>query len=383
MVSPIPLLEHLVAVDTQNPPGWEKEAAQLLGREMQAFGMEVVHQEFRPGRMNVAARLVNGDGPIFCFNSHIDVLPAGSGWSSPPLKLMRRGNRLFGRGTSNAKGAIAAMVGAAWELAHHRDTWRGTLMAVFVADKEAASAGARRYLRDRPSIDFAIVGEPTSNGVMTAHRGSVRPLVRVRGIGHRGGAPDQGANAVFRAAHLLRLIENHAEVLAQRQHPLCGSPSLTVTRASSDQSDPVMPGYCDLLLDRGMIPGESEVEVRREIEDLLAIGHEAFDIEAQILDWRPTTGGPSETDSGNPIVTAACAACGRHGGNGDEVRGYMGVCDLVHFRSVGADGVVIGPGSLEAARGPDEFVPVEELEAAVGIYRDLALAMLNDRGATP
>ncbi|MCB9948059.1 MAG: M20 family metallopeptidase [Rhodospirillaceae bacterium] len=382
LLSPIPLLERLVAVDTQNPPGWEKDAAHLLGEEMQAFGMDVMHQEFRPGRMNVAARLVNGDGPTFCFNSHMDVVPFGDGWSSPPLTLMRRGNRLFGRGACDAKGPIAAMVSAARALAEGRSAWRGTLMAVFVADEEASSEGAKRYVQDSPPIDFAVIGEPTSNGVVTAHKGSLRPLVRIRGLSAHSGTPHLGVNAVFKAARLLGLIENHAEVIAKRQHSLCGSASLTITRIAGGHADNVVPEHCDLLLDRRMVPGENEDDARREIEDLLALAHEAFEIDAQVIEWRPTTGGPTETDSAHPIVAAACAACHSHGGNGAEVQGFMGACDLVHFRSIGANGVVIGPGSLDVAHKPDEFVPVEELEAAVGIYRDVALSMLHARGAT-
>ena len=137
-------------------------------------------QEFAPGRANVSAALVNGAGPTFAFNTHVDVVPAGAGWRSNPFQLRADGGRLYGRGACDAKGSIAAMLGALETLARRRSGWSGTLMAVFVGDEEVASAGAKTYVQTAPPIDFVVIGEPTSNAPVIAHKGSLRPLVRVR-----------------------------------------------------------------------------------------------------------------------------------------------------------------------------------------------------------
>src|SRR5262249_40352649 len=156
------------------------------------------------------------------------------------------------------KGPIAGMIEAIRMLCAARDRWSGKLLAVFVADEEVASRGARLFVADRPKIDHCIIGEPTSNTVVIAHKGSMRPLVRVKGVPAHSASPDKGDNALYRAAHLLLMIEREHRALSAQTHPLLGNPSLTVTRIHGGHADNVVPESCDLLLDRRMLPGETE-----------------------------------------------------------------------------------------------------------------------------
>ena len=138
-------LARLIAIDTQNPPGREAPAAQYLHELLASEGFDVLEQEYKPGRVNVVARLENGAGPVFAFNTHMDVVPAGDGWSSDPFALAERDGRLYGRGACDCKGPLAAMLEAMRMLAGDCTAWSGTLLGVFVADEEIASEGARFY----------------------------------------------------------------------------------------------------------------------------------------------------------------------------------------------------------------------------------------------
>ena len=373
-------LSALVAIDTQNPPGAEAAAAGVLRDWLVAAGFEVALQEYKPGRVNVVARLDNGGGPTFAFNTHMDVVPAGEGWSSDPFRLREADGRLYGRGACDCKGPLAAMLEALRMLAADRSLWSGTLLGIFVADEEVASEGARTYVAGHPSIQAAVVGEPTSNAVVSAHKGSLRPVVRVHGRSAHSGTPHLGENAILRAGELLGLVADlHARRVSRRTHPLVGAASLTVTRISGGHADNVLPGSCDLLLDRRLVPGEDEDAARREIADMLVLARERFGLRAEIIDYKATTGGATETGVDAPIVRASLEASRAHGVAQPGPFGFQGACDLVHFRSIGAQGTVIGPGDLAMAHKPDEFVPVDELVAASLIYRDVARAML--RGA--
>ena len=263
-------LERLVAFDTENPPGHEIEAIEYLADLFRAIGWQVDVMNLAPGRANVLAVLRNGEGPTLAFNSHVDVVPAGSGWTSDPFKLTSRAGNLYGRGACDAKGQVAAMVEALHLLSNMRRQWSGTLMAIFVADEEVASAGARAFAATHPKIDFCVVGEPTSNAIAIAHKGSMRPLIRVKGVPAHSGSPDLEVNPLYKAAIFLQMVERAHSDLRSLSHPLLGSPSLTVTRMSGGHADNVTPQSCDLLLDRRLIPQESESDVREQIDNLLA-----------------------------------------------------------------------------------------------------------------
>ena len=369
-------LARLVAFDTQNPPGREAECAEFIAGELAALGCVVETDVFEPGRANVVGRISNGPGPVFAFNTHIDVVPAGGGWTGDPLRLRAQGDRLVARGACDAKGPLAAMIEAMALLAADRASWSGTLLGVFVADEEAASRGARHYAEGRPKVDLVVVGEPSGNAPIIAHKGSLRPLVRVCGCTAHSGTPDLGVNAIYQAGRLLPRLAAYHLGLAGRAHPLVGPPSLTVTRAQAGLADNMVPDACELLLDRRLVPGETEAAVVDEIRQLLDAARREDGIETEILALKPTTGGASGTTPDHPIIEAAIEAGRRHGVVDPRPFGFQGACDLVHFRALGAEGLVLGPGDLAVAHKPDEFVPRSELAASALIYRDIARALM-------
>ena len=370
-------LESLVGFDTQNPPGREREAAEFLLAALQEMGCRAELTDILPGRTNVVGIFENGPGPTFAFNTHIDVVPAGEGWSSDPFRLRQADGRLYGRGACDAKGPMTAMLEAMRLLIAARDGWSGTLMGIFVADEEASSQGAKAYVETAPAIDYCMVGEPTSCTTVTAHKGSLRPVVRVTGRAAHSGLPDLGLNAILQSRGLLALIVEEHERVKAKTHNLVGRASLTVTRALGGHADNVVPEACEFLLDRRMVPGEDEDQVKRDLADLVARAGRESGVAAEIVEFRPTTGGPTETAPNHPVVKASQAACAHHNLKETPLSGFQGGCDLVHFRKVGAAGVVLGPGSLEVAHQPDEFVPIDELMRAVLIYRDAALRLLG------
>ena len=371
-------LAEIIAIRSENPPGGEGEVAVYVERLLKEEGFSVSLTEYKPGRFNVEARLENGTGPVFAFNTHMDTVPAGDGWTSDAFTLREADGKLFGRGACDCKGPLIAMIEAMRMLAADRATWSGTLLGVFVGDEEIASEGAKYYASTKPNIDFAVVGEPTSNTTYSAHKGSLRPVVRVQGVTAHSGTPHLGDNAIYRAGQLLTLIETyHNDVVRKRTHPLVGEASLTVTRISGGHADNVLPGACDLLLDRRMVPGEDEEVVKQELAALLKDAYDRFGVKAEIIDFKATTGSATETAPDHPIVLASLKACKENGTVDPGPFGFQGGCDLVHFRSLGAQGTVIGPGSLSVAHKADEFVPVDEFITCSVIYRDVARTMLR------
>ena len=142
-----------------------------------------------------------------------------------------------------------------------------------------------------------------------------------------------------------------------------------------------MPVACDMLIDRRMVPGENLDDAVKEIETILETARKEFGVETEIVEFRPTTGPASETPLDHPIVTTSAAAASPYN-SGAQPAGFPAGCDLVHFRSIGASGVVLGPGDLGVAHKPDEFIPIDQFIDASRIYLDTALGMLRESGAT-
>jgi acetylornithine deacetylase/succinyl-diaminopimelate desuccinylase len=370
------LLERLVAVDTQNPPGQEVEAAALLASELEAIGFSTEVRPVAEGRTNVVGRIDNGAGPCFAFNSHMDTVPAGGGWTSDPFRLTERDGKLFGRGACDAKGPIAAMAEAGRLLAAQRNSWRGTLVLMFVADEEIDGGGSRLLARQQPSPDWIVIGEPTNNATFAAHKGCLRPLIRAKGKAAHSGRPELGVNAILAASELTSLFDARDRELRALNHPLVGHASLSVTRIAGGIADNVVPDNCEMVLDRRLLPGETLDAALDDLHALLTRAKRDHGVEAEIAAIR-TKAGPTETAVNDPLVREAVAISRAHGVTFPQPGGLTGGCDLVHFHDAGAVGIVLGPGSLDVAHQPDEYVPEQDLARAALIYRDLAVAMMR------
>jgi succinyl-diaminopimelate desuccinylase len=369
------LLERLVAIDTQNPPGREAEAAALLAADLEAIGFATEVRSLADGRANVVGRIDNGGGPCFAFNSHMDTVPAGGGWAGDPFRLTERDGKLFGRGACDAKGSIVAMAEAGRLLAAQRDLWRGTLVIMFVADEETDGGGSRALAKQGPRPDLIVVGEPTNNAVFSAHKGCLRPLIRAKGKAAHSGRPELGVNAILAASQLTSIFDARDRELRALNHPLVGHASLSVTRISGGVADNVIPENCEMVLDRRLLPGESLDAALGDLHALLDRAKREHGVEAEIAAIR-TKAGSTETPVDDPLVRQAVAISRAHGVTFPQPDGLTGGCDLVHFHDVGAVGIVLGPGSLDVAHQPDEYVPKDDLARAALIYRDLAVAMM-------
>ena len=141
-------------------------------------------------------------------------------------------------------------------LAQERNRWVQPVMeCLLVADEEGASKGARRFAAAKPKINFCIIGEPTSNAVAIAHKGSMRPLVRVKGLTAHSASAHEPVNPLYKAAELLRMIEEQHRSLQTLCHPLLGAPSLTVTRMNGGRAEQCDAGNCGAFAQPTNDPG--------------------------------------------------------------------------------------------------------------------------------
>ncbi|MDB5053364.1 MAG: acetylornithine deacetylase or succinyl-diaminopimelate desuccinylase [Bacilli bacterium] len=373
----IELLGDLIHFPSINPPGAEEQIADYVAQVMSAAGCEVELQEVAPGRPNVIARLRGtGGGRTLILNTHMDVVPAGDGWSSDPFQIRHEGERVYGRGVMDAKGSLAAMMAAIEAISASSLELAGDVVLVAVVDEELASLGARQ-LPEGIQGDLAVIGEATNGNLAIAHRGSLRPVLVAEGVSAHSSTPDLGINAVSLMARTLVALEAYAkQSLAQRLHPLTGPSTLSVTVIQGGIKESMIPAWCEAIIDRRLIPGEEEADALSEIEQVIA-SVSGLEGRVRIDRMIPTTGGASVISPDHPMVGLAARAIEQVYGRKPELVGLTANCDMSHFVNRGIPAMIYGPGDFSLAHKVDEWVSLTELENATWVYASIALEVAN------
>ncbi|HEX2236457.1 MAG TPA: M20 family metallopeptidase [Actinomycetota bacterium] len=369
------LLRDLVRIDSQNPPGREADAADAADGVCRALGLETARFEAAPGRPNLVARLERGEGPVISFCSHLDTVPVGdrSIWRHDPLAADVEAGRMWGRGTCDAKGAIAAALEAVAILGEAGAELRGTLELELVSDEETMGALGAAFLIEQGHVapDAVVVGEPTSLRLVRAQRGACWVEVVTRGVAAHGSAPERGVNAILHMVEVLRRLESS---LPGVSHDVLGGPSINVGTVLGGEKVNMVPGLCRAQIDRRTVPGETGEEVlaqiRRAIDDARA---EVPDLDADVrvlFDARPF-----EVDEDARVVREVSGALADATGRPAELVGFRGASDARFFAEAGSEVVVCGPGDIAVAHTIEESIDLAELERAAIVYA-LAFARL-------
>ena len=376
MNAPTDLLAQLIRTDTVNPPGHELQAATLLADWLHQHDVEVEIDEFAPGRANLLAAVrFTRPGPTLMLNTHLDVVPVADGWTVDPFAGAITNDVIWGRGAADAKGALAAMAAALTRLAADPDRLSGSLVLTAVADEEDGSRGARRLVAQR-SADAVVVGEPTDLRLMTAHKGSVRPVIQVRGRAAHAAQPQHGRNAIAGAAALIRALQEYAATLSHSVHPLVGPATAVPVLIDGGEAPNAVPERVRITLDRRMTPGETTDGVLEQLHQLLQRFHDTADgFHAEIVAMKPSTGGPSETPADDPFVLACQRGLTRLGLD-PRPQGLVVNCDMTHFRAQRIPTVVCGPGHPEVMHAADEHLQLQALNQAVDVYVAIAEEVL-------
>ena len=211
MQDAISLTRSLLRFDTVNPPGRERDCARHIGALLETWGFRVAYHEFEEARTSVIARAGGADSkPPLCLTGHIDTVPLGArAWSRDPFAGETDGDRLYGRGSSDMKAGVAAILLAAQG---HADRFQGTpgLVLVLTAAEEGGCVGSEHLARTQllGRAGAMIVGEPTSNYPYVGHKGSLKFHARFRGVSAHGSMPELGVNAIYKAVRAVSKLES-------------------------------------------------------------------------------------------------------------------------------------------------------------------------------
>ena len=361
-------LETLVRTPSENPPGEEAEAARVAANYCEALGFDVSLHELDPGRPSVVARTSFGDGPTLCFCSHIDVVPAGehSLWAHPPYAANVVDGQMHGRGSSDAKGPIAAALEAVDALRTLGADLAGTLELALVADEEAMGFKGAAFLVEDKIVapDFTIIGEPTALRIVRAQRGPCWMRIITRGQAAHGSAPERGVSAI---KHMAEIVGHLEETLPDITHDVVGGPSINVGTIQGGAKVNIVAAYCVAEVDRRSIPGETKESVVASVQAAIDRAKERYpDIDATIE--LPIYGKPFEVPDGSAVLASMMEAVTETKGADAEVMGFRGSSDARFFSEAGSDVVVCGPGDITVAHTAREYIDLAELELGAVAY---------------
>jgi len=373
------LLTRMVRSKSLNPPGDVRECAGIIAGELKVRGLPAEVIEDKPGVANVVSQLSGKEnGKTLIWNGHFDVVTPGEDWETDPFGGEYRDGFIYGRGTSDMKSGVAAMIIALGALKEAGSPYKGRIVFQAVGDEETGSdAGTLGMIRRKigAGADFAMVSEPTNLNVTIGNRGLRWLEVSVKGRASHAGRPHVGANAIHAAARIISELER---LTFKAHHPLfeIPHPSLSVTMIQAGSKVNIIPERCSFSIDRRMMPGETSQSVRREIEEVLGkYSSDGIHCEVRITHegWDPYAIDPS-----SPWVKGLCESVEEVTGQFPQIKGKAGCTDASHLYHHGKiPSVCFGPGLEDLAHKANERVALEKVVQAAKVYAFSAVKLLN------
>ncbi len=359
MSSVTDLLGQLIRIPSVNPEGdpgtrhtGEEACAKFLRDFLGGNGAEAWLQDVLPNRPNVVAKFPSDRAgkPRLLFAPHTDTVSV-AGMTIDPFGGVSREGKIWGRGASDTKGPMAAMLCALVESADilprlSHEIWFAGLMG-----EEAGQHGSRA-LAEAEKFDFVVVGEPTSLRTVHAHKGSVWLTLRARGKSVHASMPDKGRNAIQVAMDAWAWMRGEFDArFSGLSHEVLGRTTINLGTIEGGSKVNIVPDFCEACIDIRTLPGQ-------DIESFVESFRRKFpEVELLVKNSRPLY-----TDPSHPVI-GVLEDCGA------TRAGAPWFCDAAVFAEAGVPSIALGPGSISQAHTADEWITIADLEAGVAFFK--------------
>lgn len=389
---------RLVATPSMNPPGDERAVVKVVRQELARYGLDKVEiAACDPQRPNLILRLKgSGPGPTLMLCGHSDTKPVGdpSMWSTDPLEPVVHDGRLYGLGSTDMKGAVAAMVYATAALHQCGADLAGDLLLVVNADEERTMRFGSEFLSSEYGIkaDVALLGEPSGIGIDKPEfeflhllsRGICCFRVVARGTQMHSSLSDRmgAVNASVKLANVLCRLDRDLK-LRFDPHPLCAAPTINLgVRIEGGVAYGVYPGLAECCCDVRILPGMTLKQLTEDIQAVLdAARRDDPELNVKLQFEDPPRGWiePTEVGQEHPLVEAILEAADQVLGWRPRLSAFPGASDAAKFQGVANIPTIpsFGPGWLGLAHGPNECVGVEAIVQAAKVYGLVARSYLG------
>ncbi len=348
------LLQELIRLPSVNPDGdpgtdqvGEGACAEYVADFLSQCGAEVELREVEPGRPNVIGRFHPGSGkPRLVFAPHLDTVSV-RGMTIDPFAGEKRAGRIYGRGASDTKGSVAAMLMAIFEMKDRLEALDHEIWFAGLMGEEAGQDGARAFVRDY-RVDFAVVGEPTELRIVHAHKGAIWVTLTTRGVASHASTPDSGDNAIYRMHDVITFLRQ-VIMPGLRAFPDdgLGHPTLSIGTIAGGSKVNIVPDRCQIGIDIRTVPALVESDYKNGLIRQLGAAFPELEIEAREAHALLTA-------PDHPLIARLEKAGGR-------CVGAPWFCDAAIFSQAGMAAVAVGPGSISQAHTKDEWIHENQL----------------------
>ncbi|MCQ6267912.1 M20 family metallopeptidase [Fictibacillus sp. WQ 8-8] len=358
--------------------GNEEKLARFIVDYLKDIGLEVYYEEVVPGRPNVIAIYDSGiSGKTLLFEGHTDVVTEGDldSWTYDPFGGEISNGKIYGRGSCDTKGNLAAAISAVHSMKKSGAAFKGKIILCIPCDEEGMMMGIKHFIKNgwANDVDGAIICEPEENQICITQKGAMRIVLNTYGKMAHGAMPLTGINPVTRMAKLIVELDKLEQTEKERlgEHPYLGWPSITPTILQAPvKGEPqinVVPAQCMATLDIRTVPGQEHEQLRSKIEDIIErLSEEDDDFKAtlELIEDRPWT----ETPKDHEVVQAMAQAYTQVTGKDPVYNGVPGATDGTFLHLAGVPIVTTGAGDRYIPHHADEYVDIKELVETVKLY---------------
>ena len=368
-MSAVETAKTLISYDTSGPPAKELQLAKWIRDYLEDIGARTEIQVVDKDRANVIGKIGEGKGPGLLLSGHIDVVLAGdpSLWKvTTPFEGVVKNARLYGRGACDMKGPDAAILEATKALA--KENYKRQLTLAFTAGEDTGGWYVTKVIEEgkvtKKDARMGIIPEPSMMGVIRAHKGAGHVKIMVRGKAAHSSRPELGVNAIDKSSDVLQEIRKLQKKLNKKPHPLLGPTTVECTLINGGFKTNIIPDQCILDLNTRLIPGHEKPAVSRgwfkEIIDALTEKDPQF--KAEILEL--TASKLLDVPEDSEVVQLLTKMLKK------QPTGAPYYTEAVNYTAAGIPTVICGPGNIDQAHTPDEYITLKQLELGVKTYKD-------------
>lgn len=353
----IKLLQDLIGIDSQNPPGDEYRIAYFIKKRFAKMGVKAKIYEFKKRRSNIIAVLPGKDkSRSLLITPHLDTVPRGENWRFPALKGTIYKDKIYGLGATDCKGNLACGIEAINSLLEDRIVLGYNLVFAATADEESGSGYGLAPLLDKKilRVDEAVVLDADEFNIIVTQKGLVHLKIKVTGKRAHGAYPWRGVNAIASAVDILKEVKKIRLPGSNRINRYLKPPTVNIGTIHGGDKVNIVADWCEFELDFRFLPGMDAQDILRQLKSILKRYTHNYKIEIEGIQK------PYEIEENHPLVQYLMSAIHK-AGKRPAIKGSEGATTISFFQEKGIPAVATGFGSSNCAHCKDEYIKTDNL----------------------